>query len=192
MPSTEKKKGLQRIQAKQQRAKAFALNPRAGEQVCQQLLDSKKLKTNQIVAVYWPLGDELDPMPLLNRLHGLGHQTLLPVMLGAGKPLLFRKWESNDSLKIAQFGTYEPFEDKPVLKPDVILAPLLAFDRHGYRLGYGGGFYDRTIENLRQTESVSVFGVAYAAQEMNQVVRGPFDQPLDAVVTELGVISFNP
>ena len=192
MPPTEKKKGLQRIQAKQQRAKAFALNPRAGEQVCQQLLDSKKLKTNQIVAVYWPLGDELDPMPLLNRLHGLGHQTLLPVMLGAGKPLLFRKWESNDSLKTAQFGTYEPCEDKPVLKPDVILAPLLAFDRHGYRLGYGGGFYDRTIENLRQTESVSVFGVAYAAQEMNQVVRGPFDQPLDAVITELGVISFNP
>ena len=192
MPSTEKKKGLQRIQAKQQRAKAFALNPRAGEQVCQQLLDSKKLKTNQIVAVYWPLGDELDPMPLLNRLHALGHQTLLPVMLGAGKPLLFRKWESNDSLKTAQFGTYEPCEDKPVLKPDVILAPLLAFDRHGYRLGYGGGFYDRTIENLRQTESVSVFGVAYAAQEMNQVVRGPFDQPLDAVITELGVISFNP
>ena len=192
MPSTEKKKGLQRIQAKQQRAKAFALNPRAGEQVCQQLLDSKKLKTNQIVAVYWPLGDELDPMPLLNRLHALGHQTLLPVMLGAGKPLLFRKWESNDSLKIAQFGTYEPFEDKPVLKPDVILAPLLAFDRHGYRLGYGGGFYDRTIENLRQTKSVSVFGVAYAAQEMNQVVRGPFDQPLDAVLTELEVISFNP
>lgn len=192
MPSTEKKKGLQRIQAKQQRAKAFALNPRAGEQVCQQLLDSKKLKTNQIVAVYWPLGDELDPMPLLNRLHGLGHQTLLPVMLGAGKPLLFRKWESNDSLKIAQFGTYEPCEDKPVLKPDVILAPLLAFDRHGYRLGYGGGFYDRTIENLRQTKSVSVFGVAYAAQEMNQVVRGPFDQPLDAVLTELEVISFNP
>tara|TARA_B100000768_G_scaffold42998_1_gene41844 strand:+ start:552 stop:1130 length:579 start_codon:yes stop_codon:yes gene_type:complete len=192
MPSTEKKKGLQRIQAKQQRAKAFALNPRAGEQVCQQLLDSKKLKTNQIVAVYWPLGDELDPMPLLNKLHELGHQTLLPVMLGAGKPLLFRKWESNDSLKIAQFGTYEPFEDKPVLKPDVILAPLLAFDRHGYRLGYGGGFYDRTIENLRQTKSVSVFGVAYAAQEMNQVVRGPFDQPLDAVLTELEVISFNP
>ena len=192
MPSTEKKKGLQRIQAKQQRAKAFALNPRAGEQVCQQLLDSKKLKTNQIVAVYWPLGDELDPMPLLNKLHELGHQTLLPVMLGAGKPLLFRKWESNDSLKIAQFGTYEPCEDKPVLKPDVILAPLLAFDRHGYRLGYGGGFYDRTIENLRQTKSVSVFGVAYAAQEMNRVVRGPFDQPLDAVITELGVISFNP
>ena len=192
MPSTEKKKGLQRIQAKQQRAKAFALNPRAGEQVCQQLLDSKKLKTNQIVAVYWPLGDELDPMPLLNKLHELGHQTLLPVMLGAGKPLLFRKWESNDSLKTAQFGTYEPCEDKPVLKPDVILAPLLAFDRHGYRLGYGGGFYDRTIENLRQTKSVSVFGVAYAAQEMNQVVRGPFDQPLDAVLTELEVISFNP
>ena len=71
-------------------------------------------------------------------------------------------------------------------------ACIEAFDRHGYRLGYGGGFYDRTIENLRQTKSVSVFGVAYAAQEMNQVIKGPFDQPLDAVVTEQGVISFNP
>lgn len=152
----------------------------------------KKLKPNQIVAVYWPLGDELDPRPLLNRLHELGYQTVLPVMLGAGRPLLFRTWVPNDSLKIAQFGTYEPFEDKHALKPDVIVAPLLAFDRHGYRLGYGGGFYDRTIENLRQTKSVSVFGVAYAAQEMNQVIKGPFDQPLDAVVTEQGVISFNP
>ena len=191
MPSIDEKKALQRIQAKQQRAKAFALNPRAGEQVCQQLLNSKKLKPNQIVAVYWPSGDELNPMPLLNRLHELGHQTVLPVMLGAGKPLLFRTWAPNDRLKIAQFGTYEPCEDKHALKPDIILAPLLAFDRHGYRLGYGGGFYDRTIENLRQTKSVSVFGVAYAAQEMNQVIKGPFDQPLDAVVTEQGIISFN-
>ena len=192
MPSIDEQKRLQRIQAKQQRANAFALNPDMGGQVCQQLLDSKRLKTNQIVAVYWPLGDELDPMPLLKRLHHLGHQMVLPVMLGAGKPLIFRTWCPNDRLQDAQFGTYEPCEDKHALKPDVILAPLLAFDRHGYRLGYGGGFYDRTIEKLRQTKSVSVFGVAYAAQEMIQVIKGPYDQPLDAVVTELGVISFNP
>ena len=76
MPSIDEKKGLQRIQAKHQRAKAFAFNPRAGEKVCQHLLDSKKLKPIQIVAVYWPLGDELDPMPLLKRLHELGHQTV--------------------------------------------------------------------------------------------------------------------
>ena len=190
MPSLDETKRIQRIQAKQQRAKAFALNPRAGEQVCQQLVDSKKLEPNQIVAVYWPLGDELDPMPLLNGLHALGHQMVLPVMLGAGKPLIFRTWHPNDVLLKAKFGTCEPSEDKHILEPDVILAPLLAFDGNGFRLGYGGGFYDRTIEKLRQNKPVLVYGIAYAAQAMPQVVKGPYDQPLDAIITELGVTSF--
>jgi 5-formyltetrahydrofolate cyclo-ligase len=67
---------------------------------------------------------------------------------------------------------------------------LLAFDGNGFRLGYGGGFYDRTIEKLRQNKPVLVYGIAYAAQVMPQVVKGPYDQPLDAIITELGVTSF--
>jgi|TARA_B110000114_G_scaffold23661_1_gene23019 5-formyltetrahydrofolate cyclo-ligase len=190
MPSIDEQKRLQRIQAKQQRAAAFALNPQGGEQVCAQLLNANKLNSNQIVAVYWPLGDELDPMPLLNTLHALGHQMVLPVMLGAGKPLIFRTWRPNDELQDAGFGTCEPKPDQPILEPDVILAPLLAFDDNGFRLGYGGGFYDRTIEKLRQNKPVLVCGIAYAAQAMQHIIKGPYDQPLDAIVTELGVTSF--
>ena len=191
MPSIDEQKRLLRIQAKQQRATAFALNPNVGEQVCHQLLASNKLHNHQIVAVYWPLGDELDPMPLLNTLHFLGHQMALPVMLGAGKPLIFRAWRPKDELQGADFGTREPSEDKHVLEPDVILAPLLAFDSSGFRLGYGGGFYDRTLEKLRQKKSVLAYGVAYAAQEMDQVIKGPYDQPLDGIVTELGGTYFS-
>jgi 5-formyltetrahydrofolate cyclo-ligase len=191
MPSIDEQKQLLRIQAKRQRAEAFAINPHMGEQVCDQLLASNKLHNHQIVAVYWPLGDELDPMPLLNTLHSLGHQMGLPVMLGAGKPLIFRTWCPTDELQDAGFGTREPSDDKQILEPDMILAPLLAFDSSGFRLGYGGGFYDRTLEKLRLNKPVSVYGIAYSAQEMDQVIKGPYDQPLDGIVTELGVILFS-
>jgi 5-formyltetrahydrofolate cyclo-ligase len=93
-------------------------------------------------------------------------------------------------LQDAGFGTREPSEDKQVLEPDVILAPLLAFDSSGFRLGYGGGFYDRTLEKLRQNKPVTVYGIAYAAQKMDHVIKGPYDQPLDGIVTELGVTLF--
>jgi 5-formyltetrahydrofolate cyclo-ligase len=191
MPSIDEQKRLLRIKAKQQRAAAFALNPLMGMQVCDQLLDGNILHHNQIVAVYWPLGDELDPMPLLKTLHSLGHKMVLPVMLGAGKPLIFRTWSPGDELQDAGFGTREPCEDKPTLEPDVILAPLLAFDSRGFRLGYGGGFYDRTLEKLRKNKPVSVYGVAYAGQEMDQVIKGPYDEPLDGIVTELGITLFS-
>jgi len=191
MQTIDEKKQLLRIQAKQQRAKAFALNPHMGTQVCNRLLDSNILQNNQVIAVYWPLGDELNPMQLLNTLHALGHVLLLPVMLGAGKPLIFRTWQPKDVLQDAGFGTREPTKDKQTLEPDVILTPLLAFDERGFRLGYGGGFYDRTLELLRKTKPVSVYGIAYAAQEMEEVIRGPHDQPLDGIVTELGVNSFS-
>jgi|TARA_B110000881_G_C18469189_1_gene460429 5-formyltetrahydrofolate cyclo-ligase len=115
---------------------------------------------------------------------------VLPVLLGAKKPLIFRTWCPGDELQNASFGTLEPSKDKTELEPDVILAPLLAFDSRGFRLGYGGGFYDRTLEKLRKKKRVSVYGIAYAAQEMDQVIKGPYDQPLDGIVTELGVTRF--
>ena len=190
MSSIDEKKQLLRIQAKQQRAKAFAVDPYLGKQVCDRLLDANILRHAQIVAVYWPLGDELDPIPLLRTLHSLGHKMVLPVMLGAGKPLIFRTWCPGDTLQNANFGTLEPSNDKIELEPDVILAPLLAFDSRGFRLGYGGGFYDRTLEELRKEKWVPVYGIAYAAQEMDQVIKGPYDQPLDGIVTESGVTIF--
>ena len=190
MDSIDLDKKEQRKTAKMARAIAHKEQPNAGQVVAQHWHAAGLLKTPSIISIYWPLGDELDPLPLLTQLHEKGHQMVLPVMLGAGKPLIFRTWAPGDTLKEAGFGTKEPTDDKEALDPDVILAPLLAYDEEGYRLGYGGGFYDRTLEKLRQKKQVSVYGIAYAAQQMPQVVRGEYDQPLDGMVTEQGMISF--
>ena len=136
------------------------------------------------VSGYWPLADEFDPRPLLEHLHGLGHAIGLPVLLGRGRPLLFRRWEPGMVLVRGSFKVMMPPPDSPEIVPRVVLAPLLAFDRAGYRLGYGGGFYDRSLAGLRAKGEVLAVGVAFAMQEVAQVPRAAADQPLDWVVTE--------
>lgn len=145
-------------------------------------------------SVFWPLGDEIDTLPLMTGLHDRGLKVLLPVMQGPGKALLFGLWEPGDDLVPAGFGTQEPAPERPRLLPDLLAVPLLAFDRAGYRLGYGGGFYDRTLAKLRRDNgkrAVAV-GLALAAQEVPAVPRGPYDQPLDGLVTEAEAIEFRP
>ncbi len=147
--------------------------------------------SSAIVAGYWPMGDELDLRPLLQALHTRGVALALPVLVGAARPLIFRRWQPGDCLCAAGFGTQEPTADQAVCRPDIVLVPLLAFDAQGGRLGYGGGFYDRTLARFR-TEGgrVCALGVALSAQEVPAVVCGPHDQPLDGVITEKGVRFF--
>lgn len=146
------------------------------------------------VSVFWPLGDEIDTLPLMTALHDRGFKVLLPVMQGPGKALLFGLWEPGDDLLPAGFGTLEPGPERPRMAPDLLAVPLLAFDRAGYRLGYGGGFYDRTLALLRgeSQRRVVAVGVAFAAQEVAAVPHGPHDQPLDGLVTETETIEFRP
>jgi len=113
---------------------------------------------------------------------------VLPCVEAAGAPLVFREWSPGDDLVEEPFGTRAPAPAATRHDPDVLLVPLLAFDRSGYRLGYGGGFYDRTLEALRAIKSISAVGVAYAAQEVQAVPRGERDQPVDLIVTEREVI----
>ena len=185
------KKGL-RQRAKLRRKDACTAG--AGAEVSAQALRGVGLfnrESSAIVAGYWPMGDELDLRPLLQALHTRGFALALPVMVGAARPLIFRRWQPGYPLCTAEFGTQEPTADQAVSRPDILLVPLLAFDAQGGRLGYGGGFYDRTLAQLR-TEGgrVCALGVALSAQEVPAVVCGPHDQPLDGIITEQGVRFF--
>jgi 5-formyltetrahydrofolate cyclo-ligase len=117
-------------------------------------------------------------------LHGRGHPIALPLTPARGNPLVFRAWRPEDTLEVADFGIRVPLASQPELTPRVLIVPLLAFDRAGYRLGYGGGFYDRTLARLRKSGDVLAVGVAYAAQEVAEVPRDGGDQPVDWIVTE--------
>jgi len=142
-----------------------------------------------IVSAYWPMGDELDPRPLLLALAARGQALALPAIRAKDAPLDFRAWRPGDALQPAGFGTREPLPEAPLVQPGVLLIPLLAFDAAGYRLGYGGGFYDRSLALLRRTGDILAVGLAYAAQQVAAVPREATDQALDLVVTEAGVVT---
>jgi 5-formyltetrahydrofolate cyclo-ligase len=136
------------------------------------------------VAGIWPLPGEIDPRPLMEALAGHGHGLALPVTPPRGNPLVFRRWLPGEALAQGPMGTRHPAEGAPVA-PDIILVPLLAFDRAGRRLGYGGGYYDRTLATLPRARRI---GIGFAAQEMPEVPAGPRDARLPLVATEAGLV----
>lgn len=136
-----------------------------------------------VVAGFWPLPGEIDIRPVLQALHEAGHCMALPETPRRGQPLSFRLWQPGVTLHPGRFGTLVP--DGPVVTPTLLLVPLLAFDRHGRRLGYGGGYYDRTIAAL---PGIATIGCAFARQEVPAVPYGPTDLPLGAIATECGLI----
>ena len=142
-----------------------------------------------IVSGFYPTMSEIDTRPLLGKLAGEGWVTCLPVIIARGVPLAFRRWYAGEPTVAGKWGIARPPDDAPVVEPDVMLVPLLAFDRQGYRLGYGGGFYDRTIQALRAKKTIVAIGVGYAAQEIDAVPRDDHDQPLDYMMTENGVFA---
>ncbi len=146
------------------------------------------LTSGQMVAAYWPIRDELDVKPVLTRLMDDGQPVCLPVVVGDGLPLELRVWQPGAALYPSGFGTLAPDELAPIVEPDMILMPLLGFDKQGTRLGYGGGYYDRTLTRL--TKKPKLVGFAFALQEFDHIPRDSHDVPLDAVVTENGVTRF--
>jgi 5-formyltetrahydrofolate cyclo-ligase len=136
-----------------------------------------------VVSGFWPLGEEIDLRPLLIALHERGNAVVLPVTPKRGQALTFRGWQPNDVMVPERFGTMRPIGE--VMVPDMLLIPLLAFDTAGGRLGYGGGFYDRTLVALPGRFRL---GCAFAAQKVDAVPVGPYDVRLDAVATENGII----
>ena len=137
-----------------------------------------------IVSGFIPYKSEISTIPLLNVLRRSGWTTALPVVIAPGEPLVFRAWAPGEPLVPGVWDIPIPLGTTPEVLPDVLLVPLLAFDRAGYRLGYGGGFYDRTLVKLRAIKEVTAVGVAYHAQLVDQVPRASYDAPLDYVMTE--------
>lgn len=141
------------------------------------------------ISGYRPIRSEIDPTPLMQALHAAGHRLCVPVIDGPGLPLRFREWHPDAEMVEGEFGAEVPATGD-WLEPDLLIAPLVAFDVWGHRLGYGGGFYDRTLARLRAERRTRAIGLAYAAQEVEAIPHEPTDQRLDAVVTERGLIRF--
>jgi 5-formyltetrahydrofolate cyclo-ligase len=141
-----------------------------------------------IVSGFMPLKTEINPLPLMRKLSQHGAQLALPAIAGRGKPLTMRAFAIGDELASGQWGIREPKADAPEVAPDILLVPLLAFDRNGHRIGYGAGYYDMTIAKLRAMKPLIALGIAFAAQEIEQVPVTPRDARLDLVLTERDVI----
>lgn len=142
----------------------------------------------QIVSGFSAIGDEIDPSALMSRLHEKGFGLALPVIAGKGKPLVMRSWAPGDPMEEKTWGISEPLDTALEVHPDIVLVPLLAFDPQGYRLGYGGGFYDRTLAKLRALKPVIAIGLAYDEQRLDAVPRDRYDLPCDWVLTPSGPI----
>ena len=149
------------------------------------------LTSGTIVSGFMPLNSEISPLPLMRKLAEASAGLALPVVVGRGLPLSMRAYAFGDALVKGVWGIRVPPPEAPEVEPDVLLVPLLAFDRNGNRLGYGAGYYDMTIAALRARKRVVAIGVAFAAQEVDEVPTTPRDVRLDLVLTEREVITVN-
>ncbi|MBA4324177.1 MAG: 5-formyltetrahydrofolate cyclo-ligase [Rhodobacter sp.] len=176
-------KAAARAEAFARRAEAFA----AGQgQAAEILADYLAGQQGRVLAGYMPMRTEIDPLPAMAAHQG---PVGVPVIVAKAAPLRFREWSPGCRLIEGAFRARIP-EEGGWVEPEVLIVPMLAFDARGYRLGYGGGFYDRTLEQLRAQGPVLAVGFAFAAQEVAKVPTDAFDQRLDAVVTEKGVTVF--
>jgi 5-formyltetrahydrofolate cyclo-ligase len=146
------------------------------------------VKPGAIVAGFMPMKSEINPLPLLRKLAAAGARLALPVVAGQGKPLIMRAWAFGEPLAAGVWGIREPEPSAPAVAPDILIVPLLAFDRAGQRIGYGAGYYDLTLAASRARQAVVAIGVGFAAQEIAAVPATPRDEPLDIVLTEREVI----
>ncbi len=176
-------KALARKAAFAARKEAFA---RGQGQAAEILADYLSAQAGAVLSGYMPMRSEIDPLPAMAAHRGV---VGVPVIPGPAMALRFREWSPGCALVAGEFGALIPAEGAWV-EPAVLIVPMLAFDARGYRLGYGGGFYDRTLEMLRARRPTLAVGFAFAAQEVDEVPIDAYDQQLDAVVTEEGVREF--
>ncbi len=169
------------------RAEAAARDPDGAEKLAN-IFPMKLLERyGPVVSAYVPINEEIDPMPLLERLVRAGAETCLPRMMPGGG-ISWRLWSPGEPLERRGFGLSEPPEDAPEATPTLVLTPLLAYDTFGNRLGYGRGHYDMALEALRKKGRAFACALAYAAQQIDKVPSEAHDQPLDWAVTPIGSV----
>lgn len=178
---------------KQVREAAFAAHGGVvGERIAAQGILFANPPAGAVVSTFSAIGDEINPTPLMRRLWAEGFEVALPAMDGKGRPLIFRRYREGDRLEEKMWGIREPLPGAPEVHPDVVLASLLAFDRRGYRLGYGGGFYDRSLAKVRALKPVIAIGLSYDELEVDAVPHLDYDERLDWVLTPSGPIRCGP
>ena len=157
----------------------------ASRAIAARLSEALSFPRGAVVSAFWPLAGEPDLRDLLAELHACGARPALPRMTGPEKPLTMHAFAPGDPLEEGSFGVQEPLAKAEIVTPEIVLTPLLAFDRRGYRMGYGGGFYDRTLATLRRAGGrlLSV-GVSFAFQEVDRVPTEHTDERLDLIVTD--------
>ncbi len=181
-------KAVLRQQAVRRRRALAAEAPHAGRSIVQSFLETPALVRTvekiESFAGYWPIRSEVDARPMMRHLQAMGLTGALPVVLAKEQPLGFRRWAPGDPLEEGAFGVSTPLAKAAAIRPDLLLVPLLAYDREGNRLGYGAGYYDRTLAALRRAGEVLCVGLAFAGQRIDRIPVEPDDEPLDWIVTE--------
>jgi 5-formyltetrahydrofolate cyclo-ligase len=178
-------KKLARKQAAARRSETHAaVGETAPLALVSRLFPFEATRTRNRISGFFPYKTEIDVRPLLGKLAGEGWTTCLPVVIAANQALVFRRWLPGEPTEPGAWDIPRPLESAPQVEPDLLLVPMMAFDRQGIRLGYGGGFYDRTLQALRRGKKVTAIGVAYSSQIADVVPHGPDDQRMDYIMTE--------
>ncbi|VAV91000.1 5-formyltetrahydrofolate cyclo-ligase [hydrothermal vent metagenome] len=174
-----------RSKMKRKRGTLASLYPRSGSQVAARFPAELVARGGLTIAGYAPKGSEINCLPLMDKLKARGAKMCLPVVETKHEPLIFRAWEPGQELVTSAFGIEEPAQDAAILVPDMLLVPLLAFNAKGFRLGYGGGYYDRTLEKLRaENEHLVAVGLGYEAQGISRMPVDRHDEKMDWIITE--------
>ena len=192
-------KDLLRTELKSRRSALASAHPMAGDELADAgaaALDAADAWPDHgaIVSGYWPIQSEINPFPLMQMFEERGYDLALPVLAptAEGYEMRFRRFRLGDPLVPGPFGIREPGAVAPEVEPDVLLLPMLGFDKAGVRLGYGGGYFDRVLEALRAKKTVTAYGIAFSAQQLAEVPREGHDQRLDGIFTETGLIGAGP
>jgi 5-formyltetrahydrofolate cyclo-ligase len=188
-------KPLLRNEMKRRRAALARGMPLAGdilaELTCEALDERGEWPARDaLIAGYWPIQSEINPFPLMQIFEERGYGLALPCLVpeGEGFRMIFRRFRLGDELVSGPFDIQQPADDADEILPDVVFLPLLAFDELGWRLGYGGGYYDRVLARLRAQKTVRGYGIAFSGQQLAEIPFEVHDQPLDGIFTDQGII----